>query len=137
MVSLSASLSYKWYMWLISVVVSTCAHYYSTHTCYPPYPGLLQILFLAGATHHPIQQHCFQTHEVYNLQLPPCACCESYRELLHIMWVRFDDDNLYACGTQPNHIIPLLPTSKDGTRFLHTLVWLVNNCQINFQMLLK
>ena len=104
----------------------------STWTHAPPSPtttkfltGLLQILFLAGATQHPIQQHCVQSHEVYNLQLPPCACCESYRELLHIMWIVFDDtesDSLFTCGTQPNHIIPLLPANKEGTRFLHILV---------------
>ena len=106
----------------------------------PPPPklftGLLQILFLAGATQHPIQQHCAQSHEVYELQLPPCACCESFRELLHIMWVRFDDDTLHTCGTQPNHIIPLLPTNKEGTRFLSTSV--VNKeSQTSFQVLLK
>ena len=119
-------------MWLIN---RWCNTKY-LHTCFPPPPtpttttklltGLLQILFLAGATQHPIQQHCVQSHEVYNLQLPPCAYCESYKELLHIMWIVFDDtDSLLACGTQPNHIIPLLPTSKEGTRFLHILVLLI------------
>ena len=80
------------------------------------------------------QQHCVQSREVYNLQLPPCACCESYRGLLHIMWFVFD--SLLACGTQPNHIIPLLPTSQVGTRSLHSLVLLIES-QIKFQMLLE
>ena len=103
----------------------------SPHTYTKLLTGLLQILFLAGATQHPIQQHCAQSHEVYNLQLPPCACCESYRELLHIMWVGSFDDTLVACGTQPNHIIPLLPTNNEGTRCLHML--LVKIHKLNFR----
>ena len=72
--------------------------------------GLLQILFLAGATGYFIQQHCEEPHELYQLQLSPCACCESYRGVMHIMLVQMSYEK--SIPTVFNHIIPLAPISN-------------------------
>ncbi len=51
--------------------------------------GYLQLLFLAGAIEHPLQQHCsHQGQELYNLLVPPCSCVESYKLVLDLMWIK-------------------------------------------------
>lgn len=69
-------------------------------------PGFLQLLFLAGATNHPIQQHCCLQNaaELYQLMVPPCGCANSYKPVAHIMWINFDGEQALL----PNHLIPLI-----------------------------
>ena len=77
--------------------------------CYPcsfiVITGFIPVMFLAGAIATPIQQHCVDEHELYTLLVPPCSCCETYKELVHIMWCRIGAASL---GTY-NCILPLLP----------------------------
>ena len=69
--------------------------------------GFLHVLFLAGATASPIQQHCAIEHELYTLLLPPCSCYSGeYSSTFNIMWVRVGDAPLGSY----NHIVPLLPS---------------------------
>ena len=71
--------------------------------------GFLQFLFLAGATEHPIQQHCTlqagQASELYKVIVPPCACSSVHKAVVHVMWTSTLE------GSAPNHVIPLLPLS--------------------------
>ena len=71
------------------------------------FAGFLQVLFLAGACRTQIQQHCYENHELYQLLLPPCSCCNMYRGCLHIMWAPFDPQSL-GFPSQLNHIFPLV-----------------------------
>ena len=80
--------------------------------------GLLQILFLAGETGYFIQQHCEEPHELYQLQLSPCACCESYRGVMHLTLVQMSYEK--SIPTVFNHIIPLAPLSGQKGKNTHT-----------------
>lgn len=74
--------------------------YGDNHVC----TGFLQILFLAGATGHLIQQHCSQQgQELYNLLVSPCSCLETVKPKLNVMWVNFSGH----LATY-NHLIPLI-----------------------------
>lgn len=68
--------------------------------------GFLQLLFLAGATGHPIQQHSNLSdhHDLYKTLVPPCSCAEKYKSVVHIMWT----NSSQTPGGSPNHIIPLV-----------------------------
>ena len=70
--------------------------------------GFVQLLFLAGATQHPIQQHHAQPHEFYQLLAPPCTCANTFLPVVNLMWVNFSGQ-LRA----PNHIIPLIASSGE------------------------
>lgn len=49
--------------------------------------GILQILFLSGATQYAIQQHCELPRDGYNTLLYPIA---EAIDTIHIMWVKTD-----------------------------------------------
>ena len=75
------------------------------------YTGFLQVMFLAGAISHPIQQHCnLNGHELYKTLVLPCSCNTNYDSIVNIMWTNLSQD---ACGS-PNHIIPLLADNPTG-----------------------
>ena len=66
--------------------------------------GFLQLLILAGAIQHPIQQHCTIPHEFYQLLVPPCSCSSQVLSVANVMWVNFSGNQNRA----PNHLIPLI-----------------------------
>lgn len=67
------------------------------------YAGLLQILFLSGATNYALKQECEVQRDGYNTTLHPCGCNDqSVRGTVHIMWVKCNGPN-----SPLNHIIPL------------------------------
>lgn len=70
--------------------------------------GFLQILFMAGAVEHPIQQHCsVPGQDLYKLLIPPCACNVNWKSTLHIMWL-----GASTSTGPPNHLIPLISKSE-------------------------
>lgn len=77
------------------------------------FTGFLQMLFVAGATKHPIQQHCNLTehHALYQNMVPPCCCADTYESVVHIMWTNTSHAGPGAC---PNHIIPLVEKHPSG-----------------------
>lgn len=87
--------------------------------------GFLQLLFLAGATGHPIQQHCNLSgyHDLYKTLIPPCSCAESYRSVVHIMWTNLSQ----TTGGSLNHIIPLIEKHSPGQLVLFTLKVVIAN----------
>lgn len=81
--------------------------------------GFLQLLFLAGATNHPIQQHCSRRiGELYKLMVPPCSCAESYKPVADVMWVNFGGDKQGL----PNHLVPLISCSGEMNYALRGVV---------------
>lgn len=72
--------------------------------------GMLQVLFLAGATGYPIEQHADSAfpNRIPEMQFYPCGCTPvNATSVLHVMWVKMIDESPTL-----NHIIPLMPQSK-------------------------
>ena len=86
-----------------SVRVYSIAWYYIIHI----HLGPLQVEFLSGVLHRPIQQVGEIEADIMNSQVLPCSCCQDVRETLAIMWLRFLPTSLTY-----NHIAPLIPGSS-------------------------
>lgn len=72
--------------------------------------GMLQVLFLSGATGYPIEQHVDSAfpNRIPEMQFHPCSCSPvDATPALHVMWVQMTD-----ASPTLNHIIPLMPQSK-------------------------
>ena len=72
--------------------------------------GILQVLFLAGATGYCIQQHVDSAfpNMIPEMQFYPCGCTlVNATSALHVMWVQMIDESPTL-----NHIIPLMPQSS-------------------------
>lgn len=78
---------------------------FTTDCAFPK--GLLQILFLAGATKFAVKQHIELPQDEYDTTVFPCGCTEDVKGIVHIMWVKAD-----PYSSTSNHIIPLLTKSK-------------------------
>ena len=72
--------------------------------------GILQVLFLVGATGYCIQQHVDSAfpNMIPEMQFYPGGCTlVNATSALHVMWVQMIDESPTL-----NHIIPLMPQSK-------------------------
>lgn len=100
--------------------------------------AFLQFLFLAGATEHPIQQHCTwregQAIELYKTTVPPCPCIDAYKPMVHVMWTSSSQK-----GSAPNHVIPLLPLpcNSQGISPVHLFTSIHSLCLLQKVPLLR
>ena len=81
-------------------------HFVYFKLVYILHKGILQMLFVAGATKFAIRQHTELRRDGYDTTIFPCGCTD-VKGMLDVMWVTTDPQS-----STLNHIIPLLTKSK-------------------------